>query len=226
MLPMLPWRNMLIGAALLGAFAVVGTGMVTLTHELTEHRIEENERDALLANFHAVISPESHDNELHTDRIEVRDELLGKGVVDVYRARLGDVPTAVLMTPSAPDGYSGAIRLLVAINHDGTLSGVRVLKHRETPGLGDKIEAQRSDWILGFAGLSLGNPETRGWAVKKDGGEFDLFTGATITPRAVVGAVHRALLYYRQHREALFVTPAIVEVDEDDHEPWHGDDHE
>ncbi len=223
---MLPWRNMLIGGALLGAFAVVGTGMVTLTHELTEHRIEENEREALLASFHAVIDPAIHDNELDTDRIEVRDAQLGKGLVDVYRARLEDAPMAVLMTPSAPDGYSGAIKLLVAINYDGSLSGVRVLRHRETPGLGDKVEAQRSDWILGFAGLSLENPGPEGWAVKKDGGSFDQFTGATITPRAVVGAVQRSLLYYRNHRDTLFATPAIVETDEDDHEPWHGEEHE
>jgi electron transport complex protein RnfG len=104
----------------------------------------------------------------------------------------------------APDGYSGTIRLLVGINLDGSLSGVRTLAHRETPGLGDKIEAERNDWILGFDGKSLDNPSLASWQVKRDGGAFDQFTGATITPRAVVKAVRNSLIYYRDNHAALF----------------------
>jgi len=113
-------------------------------------------------------------------------------------------PVALVIEALAPDGYSGTIRLLVGINIDGSLGGVRVVAHRETPGLGDAIEEERSDWILGFTGKSLQDPPLQKWAVKKDGGAFDQLTGATITPRAVVKAVRQALLYYRDQKDALF----------------------
>jgi electron transport complex protein RnfG len=103
-----------------------------------------------------------------------------------------------------PDGYSGPIKLLVAVNYDGTLGGVRVISHKETPGLGDKIEESRSDWVLGFNGKSLTDPLLEKWKVKRDGGIFDQFTGATITPRSIVSAVKHTLLYERDHRDALY----------------------
>ncbi len=115
------------------------------------------------------------------------------------------------MSAVAPDGYSGNIRLLVGVQADDTLSGVRVVAHRETPGLGDAIDEQRSDWVYGFDGKSLGNPPLAKWAVRKDGGHFDQLTGATITPRAIVRAVRRTLLYYRANREALYATAANTE---------------
>jgi electron transport complex protein RnfG len=124
----------------------------------------------------------------------------------VYRALKDAKPVALVMSVIAPDGYSGSIKLLVGINTDGTLSGVRAVAHRETPGLGDAIEEQRSDWVQQFNGASLENPPLDRWKVRKDGGDFDQLTGATITPRAVVQAVRNALLYYRQHRETLFAT--------------------
>jgi len=101
------------------------------------------------------------------------------------------------------DGYSGPIRLLIGLRPDGTLTAVRVLEHRETPGLGDGIEASRSDWIRRFAGLSLGNPPAEEWALHRSGGRFEQFTGATITPRAVVRAVKSTLIYFAAHREDL-----------------------
>ena len=116
----------------------------------------------------------------------------------------GDSPIALVMATTAPDGYSGSIRLLVGINIDGSLSGVRVVAHRETPGLGDAIDEDRSDWIRIFDGKSLQDPPEERWAVRKDGGAFDQLTGATVTPRAVVKAVRQALLYYREHQQALF----------------------
>jgi len=198
-------RNMVIGAAILGLFAVLGTGMVSYTYQVTQPQIKENERQAILRNLHAIISPDEHDNPIESDTIEVTDALLGANKpIKIYRARMGKIPVAAIMNTIAPDGYGGKIYLLIAIRHNGTLAGVRVVSHRETPGLGDGIEAERSDWILTFNGRSLTNPEGHGWAVKKDGGEFDQFTGATITPRAVVKAVYNSLKYYSQNREALF----------------------
>ncbi len=203
---MTPWKNMIIGALILGTFAVIGTGLVAMTYEGTAERIAENERQALLRSLHQIISPESHDNDIYADVITVHDKaLLGsKDGVNIYRARLGGQPVAAVINSVAPDGYNGTIKLLVGIHYDGTLAGVRVINHRETPGLGDGIEAERSDWILGFNDRSLTNPDEAGWKVKKDGGTFDQFTGATITPRAVVKAVHNTLRYYQQHRETLF----------------------
>jgi len=200
------YRNSAITAVILVLFAVIGTGLVAVTHESTSERIAANERERLLRKLHVLVPPPRHDNDLFADTLTVLDEvLLGTPEpVTVYRARHGERPVALVMAPVAPDGYSGSIRLLVGINYDGTLTGVRVVTHRETPGLGDAIEEERSDWIYGFNGKSLENPPTARWEVRKDGGDFDQLTGATITPRAIVGAVRKSLLYYREHREALF----------------------
>jgi electron transport complex protein RnfG len=199
------WKNMLIGALILGLFAVAGTGLVALTYEGTAERIAENERQALLRSLHQIIRPTEHDNDLYHDHITVSDPLLGTSApVNIYRARQGGQPVAVVIASIAPDGYGGGIKLLVGIRYDGTLAGVRVISHKETPGLGDAIEAERSDWILGFSGRSLSEPAASKWKVKKDGGVFDQFSGATITPRAVVQAVYNTLRYYEKHREALY----------------------
>ncbi len=198
-----------LAAFVLGLFAVVGTSLVALTHDLTAERIAANERAALLRSLHALVPPEAHDNDIATDVITVTDpRLLGTETpVTVYRARMGRQPVAAVLSPVAPDGYSGSIKLLVAARYDGSLGGVRVIAHRETPGLGDGIEAERSEWILQFAGLSLREPRQPLWKVKRDGGVFDQFTGATITPRAVVKAVKNSLLYFDAHRDALFALP-------------------
>ena len=206
-------KNMMLSALLLGIFAIVGTFMVAYTAENTSDRIARNEREALLQNLHALLPRDRHSNDIFEDRITVRDPtLLGTSrPVSVYRARKDDDPVAAVLSPVAPEGYGGAIRLLVAVNYDGTLAGVRVLSHKETPGLGDKIETSRSDWIHEFEGKSLSNPKPENWKVKKDNGAFDQFTGATITPRAVVDAVHKTLRYFKQHRDELFEKPAITE---------------
>jgi electron transport complex protein RnfG len=200
------YRQSLITAAILLLFALVGTAMVAYTYDSTRERIAENERATLLRKLHRLIPPESHDNALLQDTLLVQNEtLLGSAdPVTVYRARMHGKPVALVIAAVAPDGYSGIIRLLVGINFDGSLSGVRVVAHRETPGLGDAIEEERSDWILGLTGKSLQNPPLQQWTVKKDGGAFDQLTGATITPRAVVKAVRQALLYYRDQKDALF----------------------
>ncbi|MFO8025518.1 electron transport complex subunit RsxG [Thiohalophilus sp.] len=199
-------KHMAISAILLGSFAVIGAGLVAWIHQQTAPTITANEQAALLRNLHSLVPPEKHDNKLTRDTIQVRDEaLLGTPKpVTVYRARKEEEPVTAILNVIAPDGYGGPINLLVAIRYNGELAGVRVINHRETPGLGDAIEADRSDWIHSFEGKSLDNPDPAGWKVEKDSGEFDQFTGATVTPRAVVKAVHNALKYYQQHREQLF----------------------
>jgi Na+-translocating ferredoxin:NAD+ oxidoreductase subunit G len=138
-------------------------------------------------------------------------ELLGTtAAVPVYRARRNGETIAIVIAPVAPDGYSGSIRLLVGIDREGRVLGVRVTAHKETPGLGDAIDKRKSPWILGFDGKSLQDPPAARWAVRKDGGDFDEFTGATITPRAVVGAVAGALVYFERHRDELLARAATI----------------
>ncbi len=204
-------RRPLRAALLLAAAAAFSVGMVALVHDLARPRIEANERARQVARLAAVLGPVRYDNDLLADVTPVRDaELLGTDAeLPVYRARLAGQPVAALMETVAPDGYSGSIRLLVAIGVDGRLLGVRALAHRETPGLGDRIDERKSDWIRAFTGRSLGDPPLERWRVRKDGGDFDQFTGATVTPRAVVRAVQNALTYFAAHREALFAAPAL-----------------
>jgi len=206
-----PVRQILITTIILLLFAVIGTAMVAYTFEQTRAQIAANERAILLRKLHRLIAPEQHDNVLLDDSITVHDPaLLGsEGPVTVYRARKQGKPVSLVIASSAPDGYSGEIKLLVGIQLDGSLSGVRVVAHRETPGLGDGIDEARSDWIRGFDGKSLQAPALSRWKVRKDGGDFDQLTGATISPRAVVKAVRNTLLYYREHQEALFAPPGV-----------------
>jgi electron transport complex protein RnfG len=198
---------MAVAALILGGFAVLGTALVGLTFTGTREIIAENERQALLANLNALVPPERYTNDVTEDSIQVTDpELLGSSEpVTVYRAFRGNQPVALFATPIAPDGYGGPIKLLVGVYPDGTLAGVRTLAHRETPGLGDAIDTARSDWMLSFSGKSLSQPGLEKWAVRRDGGDFDQFTGATITPRAVVKAVRNFLVYFTRHREQLFL---------------------
>jgi len=197
---------------LLGLIAVLGTALLAGVNALTYERIVEQEKLRVLQQFNALVATTSYNNDVLNDRIDIRDEAFfhHPEPVAVYRARMDDKPVAVLMTVTAPDGYNGDIRLLVAIDITGTILGVRVVSHRETPGLGDPIEIARGDWILGFTDKSLLNPQGRGWAVKRDGGEFDQFTGATISPRAVVKAVHRTLLYFKANQQSLVETAAMA----------------
>lgn len=196
-------------ALLLGLIAVIGTTILATVHGLTGDRIAEQERRAILEQLHQVLPHTAYDNALHEDVLEISEPVHfhSEEVITVYRARLAEQDVAVIMQVVAPDGYNGNIRLLIGIYTDGSISGVRVVSHRETPGLGDPIERKRSDWVLGFDGRSIGDPESAGWAVRQDGGIFDQFTGATITPRAVVEAVERTLVYFERNRVSLFATP-------------------
>lgn len=204
-------RKMLVSAVVLGVFAIVGTAMVSFTFENTKEQIAENQKQATLKSLHQLVPPNKHDNDLFTDTLEVSNlKLLGsKYPVTLYRARKNKKPVAAILTAVAPDGYTGKITLLVAINYNGNLAGVRVIKHKETPGLGDAIEIEKSNWITQFDTKSLTNPTKKQWKVKRDGGQFDQLTGATITPRAIVKAVHKALLFYKQQRDKLFIKQEI-----------------
>ena len=199
-------RSMLKNSLVLGLFAVVTVGLVALTQLGTAQRIAEAERAARNRALSELLPAGSYDNHLQDAVRVLRDPLLGsEGDSPAYLASLGGQPTAVILQVSAPDGYSGSILLLVGIQANGQLAGVRVIRHKETPGLGDKIELAKSPWVRAFDGKSLAQPNESGWAVKKDGGEFDQFAGATITPRAVVKAVHHALQYFDAHRAELLV---------------------
>ena len=199
-------KNILITASLLMLFAVSGAALVGLTFIQTADDIKHNEELTLLKKLNNLIPSEAYDNDLLLDTITINAETLLGTQEDTraYRARKGRQNVAVVLSSVAPGGYNGPINLLVGIYADGKLAGVRVVKHRETPGLGDAVELSHSDWILDFAGKSLKQPDDRHWKVKRDGGVFDQFTGATITPRAVVKAVHNALLYYDKHSSMLF----------------------
>lgn len=192
---------------MLALFAIVATTLVAFTEESTREQIKENERLALLDAINVLVPKQAYDNNILNDTIVLpaTPQLGTTGPTMVYRARKNSEPVAAVLSSVAPDGYSGSINILIAVYTDGRLAGVRVISHKETPGLGDKIDVQRDDWILQFAGLSLESPDKSRWKVKKDGGDFDQFTGATITARAVVNAIKRTLEFFEANQDKLFI---------------------
>lgn len=189
----------------LGLFAVITGGTIALTQAVTEERIAEQSARAEAAALFEIISESAHNNDMLNDTISLPDSAaLNSGdTPSAWVARQqGDV-VGFILPVTAADGYSGDINLLVGINPAGELLGVRVTGHHETPGLGDRIETRKSDWIYQFNGHSLASTPSKKWNVKKNGGEFDQFTGATITPRAVVKAVHKSLVYVRKHQSEI-----------------------
>ncbi len=194
--------------AILAIFACVSTGVVAITHQLTASQIEKQERKQLLSVLNQVIPHDLHDNELAQSCILVNDPVLGtESSMPAYVATLNGNPSAIAIEAIAPDGYNGAIKIIVGIKQDGTITGTRVLAHKETPGLGDKIDLRITDWILNFAGKTVSSDNEAQWKVRKDGGQFDQFTGATITPRAVVKAVKQTVMYVNANRTQLLDQP-------------------
>ncbi len=192
---------------LLGFYALIGVLFVATANLITKDQIAENQRLQLQKKWNQVLDIARYSNDLNVDnKIIPADEIGLEKDVTVYLAKSKQgKPVAAIFRATTLQGYGGAITLLIAVNYDDQhLTGVRVVEHKETPGLGDKIEVAKSDWILGFKGKSLNNPDSKSWAVKRDGGDFDQFTGATITPRAIVGLIEDVLIYASKNMQDLF----------------------
>jgi electron transport complex protein RnfG len=208
-------RSTLQTAVNLVFFAVLGTAILASTFFMTHDAIVKSEEGEKLKLITQIVPPELFDNDIIQDKLAVqRSELLGTDdVTTAYRARLKGEPSAVVLESIAPDGYSGKIWLILAVRANGELAGVRVVAHKETPGLGDYIELPKSPWIKSFDGKSREVYKDPDWKVKKDGGKFDYMAGATITPRAVVKAVNKALIYFGENRDKLFAVSTSSSLD-------------
>lgn len=208
-------RSILGTGLTLAAIAAICTALVAATHTATRDRIAANEKAMLEQSLTPALAGVFFDSGVSESRIVIEPphDLPGSGPAIVYRVYAAEEPVAALFTVTARDGFSGPIRILVGVNYDGTITGLRILEHRETPGLGDKIEASRSDWVHQFEGRSLLDPLPAGWAIESDGGDFDQLTGASVTPRAVVKAMRDTLVYFDAHRDDLFAqqAPAVIE---------------
>lgn len=189
----------------LGIFSIVSVGLIAFTQVQTRDLIEEQQRLVRERTLNQIVANDLYDNVLVDSTLPVNDQqLLGlDSSQPAYIALKNQQLSAVILPLTVADGYSGDIDLLVGMNADGIITGVRVLQHQETPGLGDQIEIKKSDWILSFNGKSITNPQAADWQVKKDGGEFDQFTGATITPRAIVRGVYKSLVYFKENKVLL-----------------------
>jgi len=190
----------------LGVFAVVTAAAISLTYVAGHDAIAANKAAAKAKALEAVMSPDLYDQSLLSAPFTLHNAqaLNVPANTLAYTALLQSRPMGMVLPVVAKDGYSGDISILVGLNQAGVIQGVRVIEHKETPGLGDKVEHRKSPWIDDFIGHSLSNTAPQAWAVKKDGGEFDGFTGATITPRAVVNAVHQSLLHHEQLKATFY----------------------
>ncbi|MDX2463274.1 MAG: electron transport complex subunit RsxG [Porticoccus sp.] len=210
-------KSIRFNSLILGLFALITAALLAVTHEGTKERIADAKREVAKRALLEIVPLERHNNDVLIDTLEIPSEyfpVLGIKSGDINIARDGNKLVAVIVPAIAPDGYSGDIQMIIGINVDGTIAGVRVISHNETPGLGDKVDIKKNNWILGFNGKSLTNPKPKDWKVKKDKGSFDQFTGATITPRAVVKQVLKTLQYYKEDKERLLKAAQQVEPTE------------
>ena len=193
-------------ALLLGACALIAIGALTVVDYATQTPIARVRAELQRAALAEVLPPARYDNDPLQDSVRVlAPQWLGRDTpVRVWRGRLGEAPSALAMETTAPEGYSGAIELLLGVDAAGEVIAARVTRHAETPGLGDPIERERSDWIEGFAGRSLADTPQPRWTVRREGGDFDSFSGATITPRAVARGLGRTLAFLQRHGEAIW----------------------
>lgn len=194
----------------LAMIAAICTALVAVTYHLTVDRIAANDKALLEQSLQPALSGVFYDSGVSESRlvIEPPHELPGSEAALIYRVYANEQPVAALFVVTARDGFSGPIRILLGVDIDGVVTGIRILRHRETPGLGDKIVSSRSDWVQQFAGRSLGDPTVTAWAIHGDGGEFDQLTGASVTPRAVVKAMRDTLIYFDAHKDEIFAVPA------------------
>lgn len=197
----------------LAAIAAVCTSLVATTYHLTADRIAANDKALLEQSLHPALSDLFYDSGVSESRLVLAPphDLPGSDEALIYRVYASDEPVAALFVVTARDGFSGPIRILLGVDLDGVVTGIRILKHRETPGLGDKIVATRSDWVHQFPGRSIGDPAVTDWAIRRDGGRFDQLTGASVTPRAVVKAMRDTLIYFEANRELIFSAPETEE---------------
>ncbi|MDN5502004.1 MAG: electron transport complex subunit RsxG [Shewanella sp.] len=208
---------MIKNGLLLALFALLCTGLVAVVNQQTFDEIKLQQQKELMGILHQLIPDELHDNELTAQctLLQNREALGTEDALPAYIATAAGKPVAIALEAIAPDGYNGNIKLIVGINTQGEVLGVRTLSHQETPGLGDKIELRKSDWVTKFVGKVLTSEDDKQWQVQKDGGDFDQFTGATITPRAYVKAVKRAVWYFTQHQTEIFSQPLNCEAKHD-----------
>ena len=200
-----------LSGTVLALFAAITSVAIGWTYLGTKAQIDLEVRRAEARQLLEIFPPDTHDNDIVDDVFEVAAETALLGIRETrqgYRVRQGNKVIGVILPTTARDGYSGDIRALIGVRLDGSVAGVRVVAHRETPGLGDKVDLRKSDWILDFNERSLTNPVLGGWNVEKEGGVFDQFTGATVTPRAVILATRRALEYATLNAATLFETEA------------------
>ncbi len=201
------------GGFTLATIGAVCAALVATTYLMTRDRIAANEQAWLEKSLEPALAGLFFEGSVSGSMLVIRapHDLPGPDDVIIYRLFAEEKPVAALITVTARDGYAGPIRVLVGIEYNGTVTGIRILEHRETPGLGDRIVATRSDWVFQFDGHSLGNPDATGWALKRDGGQFDQLTGASVTPRAVISVVKETLIYFDAHRDEIFSAPATEE---------------
>lgn len=190
---------------LLGGSAVIALLVITMAFQLTRASIEQTALSRLQKNLAQLLATITYDNDPATDVVMLSDPALGSNTAQqIYRAKSLGMPTGVVVSTIAPDAYNGIIKLLVGLSYEGRIVAVRVTSHQETPGLGDDIDITKSNWISSFDGLNPSEMKPFEWDVKKNGGRFDQFTGATITPRAVLQAVHRTSLWYLKNQDTIF----------------------
>jgi electron transport complex protein RnfG len=203
-------QSRLAGAICLVLFALAAAWLLSSIQQTTRQRIADNELAERLKGLQALLPEGRFDNEPHKDFILVTSaDLLGsEKPLPIFRARLGQQTVAAILTAVAPNGFAGKIRILVSVDMQGEIIGVRAISHNETPGLGDRIEAKKSDWIMGFAGLATADPTTSDWKLERDGGNFDQLTGATVSSRAVLNAARNAVLYFNANSAEILSAPS------------------
>ncbi len=179
--------------------------VITIVHHFTKEKIEFNREQAALAVISEVL-PIKYDNNLFQDKldIDVPTYLNNTNKLSIYRARLNKQPVAVSLMPVMTKGYNGNISLIIGISYEGKLTGVKILKHNETEGFGNQAHQDKSDWLIGFNDQSLESSK-KNWAIKKDEGEFDQLSGATITSRSIINILYKTLEYYSEHRDKFYV---------------------
>jgi H+/Na+-translocating ferredoxin:NAD+ oxidoreductase subunit G len=199
------FKQKLITLLPLLVISVICVIAIYVVNEITKDNIKVNKQKAALAVINEVL-PLEYDNDLFTDKIKlsVPAKINTTGSITVYRARLNNQPIAASLIPVMTKGYNGNISLIVGIRYDGTLTGIRLLQHNETEGFGDQAHQDKSDWLQIFNNTSISTLPEKQWAIKKDNGEFDQLSGATITSRSIINIIYKTLEYYSENRDKFY----------------------